>query len=104
TVGSDRVIALSTYEVTGFIMAGVLPSHVPHGETGQRLRLPVAGAEGARLLVDETDGTSNEMFGSEWAKFKSKTSGTQVEHPEDVKVRSVTICTSGFTLLSELMV
>ncbi|ESK93766.1 carboxymethylenebutenolidase [Moniliophthora roreri MCA 2997] len=51
---------------TALLQAGVLPSHVPHGETGQRLRLPVAGAEGARLLVDETDGTSNVMFGSEW--------------------------------------
>ncbi|KJK88070.1 hypothetical protein H633G_08065 [Metarhizium anisopliae BRIP 53284] len=40
---------------------GLLPTHVP-GPEGKMLRLPVAGAECARLLADETDGKSNEMI------------------------------------------
>ncbi|KAL0580900.1 hypothetical protein V5O48_001094 [Marasmius crinis-equi] len=49
---------------SALLQVGVLPSHVPHGD--KRLRLPIAGVEGARLLVDETDGTSNEMLGDSW--------------------------------------
>ena len=49
---------------TALLQAGVLPSHVNHSD-GQ-LRLPVAGEESSRLLLDETDGESNQMFGPEW--------------------------------------
>lgn len=41
-----------------------LPYPLPDGK--QILRLPVAGAEAAALLADETAGTSNEMLGSAW--------------------------------------
>lgn len=41
--------------------AGLLPTHIDQAD-GTKLRLPVAGAEAARLLVDERDGTSNEMI------------------------------------------
>lgn len=41
---------------------GVLPTHLP-GPTGGMLKLPVAGDECARLLVDERDGQSNQMIG-----------------------------------------
>ncbi|KAE9400873.1 NTF2-like protein [Gymnopus androsaceus JB14] len=48
-------------QATALLQAGILPSY------GQkRLRLPVAGAESARLLMNEMDGKSNEMFGSDW--------------------------------------
>lgn len=43
------------------LQAGILPTHVDR-EDGSRLRLPVAGAEAARLLADERDGVSNEMI------------------------------------------
>ncbi|OAA74742.1 hypothetical protein LEL_08323 [Akanthomyces lecanii RCEF 1005] len=43
------------------LQAGILPTHVDR-EDGSRLRLPVAGAEAARLLADERDGVSNEMM------------------------------------------
>ncbi len=47
------------------IQAGIMPSVVPFPLDGgkQMLRLPVAGVECAKMLVDETDGKSNEMFG-----------------------------------------
>ncbi|KAF5370068.1 hypothetical protein D9758_001389 [Tetrapyrgos nigripes] len=53
---------------TALMQAGIIPSHIPHPLPNgqQRLRLPVAGVECARLLVDETDGKSNEMMGSDW--------------------------------------
>lgn len=53
---------------TALLQAGVLPTHVPYPtpDGNRTLRLPVAGSESARMLVDETDGTSNEMFGGEW--------------------------------------
>ena len=53
-------------QASALLQAGVLPSHLPYGSEGQKLRLPVAGSEGARLLVDETDGKSNAMFGADW--------------------------------------
>ncbi|THV05373.1 NTF2-like protein [Dendrothele bispora CBS 962.96] len=55
-------------QATALKQAGVLPSHLPYPypDGKQKLRLPVAGVEAARLLVDETDGKSNEMFGSDW--------------------------------------
>ncbi|EIM79786.1 uncharacterized protein STEHIDRAFT_135598 [Stereum hirsutum FP-91666 SS1] len=40
-----------------------------HGPTpqGKRLKLPISeGNSSARLLIDETDGVSNEMFGEDW--------------------------------------
>lgn len=57
---------------------GAIPSHVPwpfptsseptpEGIAGRKLRLPVSEDDlSARLLIDETDGTSNEMFGEDW--------------------------------------
>lgn len=53
-------------QATVFVQIGIIPSHVLFGEEKKMLRLPAAGAECARLLADETDGTSNEMFGSDW--------------------------------------
>jgi len=54
-------------QATALKQAGVLPSLVPYPlSAGQQLRLPVAGAESARLLADETDGKSNEMLGNDW--------------------------------------
>lgn len=49
---------------SALLQAGVIPSHVPHGD--KKLRIPVAGIEGARLLVNEMDGTSNQMLGTAW--------------------------------------
>ena len=55
------------------LQAGILPSHVPFplnsGGTSM-LKLPVAGQETARLLANETDGKSNEMF--EWGLVTSE--------------------------------
>lgn len=45
---------------TALRQAGVLPTHLP-GPQGM-VRLPVAGADCARLLADEADGRSNEMI------------------------------------------
>jgi len=55
-------------QATALVQVGVLPSHLPysHPDGNKVLRLPVAGAESARLLADETDGTSNEMLGADW--------------------------------------
>ncbi|KAJ7581138.1 NTF2-like protein [Mycena floridula] len=55
-------------QATVLLQAGLIPSHVPFPLEGgqQTLRLPAAGVETARLLADETDGKSNEMFGSDW--------------------------------------
>nr|WNZ75626.1 hypothetical protein [Trichoderma harzianum] len=39
---------------------GILPTHLPY--EGGLVKLPVAGVETARLLLDERDGTSNEMI------------------------------------------
>ncbi|KAL7914943.1 hypothetical protein GGI35DRAFT_474648 [Trichoderma velutinum] len=39
---------------------GILPTHLPY--EGGVVKLPVAGVETARLLLDERDGTSNEMI------------------------------------------
>ncbi|KAH9482461.1 hypothetical protein JR316_0004561 [Psilocybe cubensis] len=64
-------------QATVLSQAGILPSHLPFpiatggigatipGQT-QLLRLPVAGAESAAMLVDETNGKSNEMLGPDW--------------------------------------
>jgi carboxymethylenebutenolidase len=54
--------------------AGLIPSHVPFPlDTGTALlRLPIAGVESTRLLADETDGKSNEMFGEDWGISQSK--------------------------------
>jgi carboxymethylenebutenolidase len=48
--------------------AGILPTHLPYPTLDGRqiLRLPVAGAECARMLVDGASGNSNEMFGGDW--------------------------------------
>jgi hypothetical protein len=47
------------------LQAGLLPEKVQISG-GTTLRLPVAGVAAARLAVDETDGTSNEMLTQEW--------------------------------------
>ncbi|KAF8590692.1 hypothetical protein K439DRAFT_1381726 [Ramaria rubella] len=48
--------------------AGVIPSHIPYPlpDGKQTLRLPISGAEAAKLLANETDGQSNEMLGNDW--------------------------------------
>jgi len=48
--------------------AGILPTHLPYPTLDGRqiLRLPVAGAECARMLVDGASGNSNEMLGGDW--------------------------------------
>lgn len=58
---------------TALNQAGILPSHVPfvdpqapEGAPRAMLRLPVIGAESANMLVDESKGKSNEMFGPDW--------------------------------------
>jgi carboxymethylenebutenolidase len=50
------------------LQAGLLPERAPvPGASGDAmLRLPVAGAAAARLVVDETDGVSNEMLTKAW--------------------------------------
>lgn len=55
-------------QATCLLQAGLIPTHIsyPLPDGQQQLRLPVAGNECARLLVDETDGKSNEMFSSDW--------------------------------------
>jgi carboxymethylenebutenolidase len=48
--------------------AGLLPERVPlPGADGGTLRLPVAGAEAARLAVDEMAGGGNAMLSETWA-------------------------------------
>ncbi|KAH7869011.1 uncharacterized protein C8R40DRAFT_790954 [Lentinula edodes] len=55
-------------QATALFQAGILASHVPYPTTeGQKmLRLPVSGAESARMLINEMDGKSNVMLGSDW--------------------------------------
>ncbi|KAF8974724.1 hypothetical protein BDZ97DRAFT_1775139 [Flammula alnicola] len=59
-------------QATALRQAGILPSHLPFSDpqtgtpTGALLRLPVAGVESAHMLIDESKGKSNEMFGPEW--------------------------------------
>ncbi|KAF9076575.1 hypothetical protein BDP27DRAFT_1313561 [Rhodocollybia butyracea] len=55
-------------QATVLFQAGILPGHLPHPTPqGQKiLRLPITGAESARMLMNEMDGRSNEMFGPEW--------------------------------------
>ncbi|KAL7934103.1 hypothetical protein V8C35DRAFT_303207 [Trichoderma chlorosporum] len=45
---------------TALRQLGILPTHLPY--EGGVVKLPVAGAECAKLLLDERDGTSNEMI------------------------------------------
>jgi carboxymethylenebutenolidase len=54
--------------------AGILPTHIPYPtlDDKQTLRLPVAGAECARMLIDEASGNSNEMFGRDWGVQQSQ--------------------------------
>jgi carboxymethylenebutenolidase len=57
--------------------AGVLGTYVPYypaDGTSPRgeLRLPIAGAEAGRLLVDERDGEMNLMLGDEWGVQNEK--------------------------------
>ncbi|KAH6611474.1 hypothetical protein Trco_001494 [Trichoderma cornu-damae] len=47
-------------QATALRQLGILPTHLPY--EGGTIELPVAGAECARLLLDERDGTSNEMI------------------------------------------
>jgi len=60
-------------QATVLRQAGILPSFLPFpdlnadaGGASALLRLPVAGAECAHMLLDESKGRSNEMFSSEW--------------------------------------
>ncbi|KDR83485.1 hypothetical protein GALMADRAFT_235649 [Galerina marginata CBS 339.88] len=60
-------------QATALSQAGVLPSHLPftdpqaaEGARPSLLRLPVAGVESALMLIDESKGKSNEMFGPGW--------------------------------------
>lgn len=60
-------------QATVLRQAGILPSSLPFpdpnedaGGVSALLRLPVAGVESARKLLDESKGRSNEMFGPEW--------------------------------------
>lgn len=55
-------------QASALLQVGVIATHVPYPYPNgkQTLRLPVAGAESARLLADETDGKSNEMLGKDW--------------------------------------
>jgi len=53
-------------QATVLRQAGILPTHLPHPTGMGMLRLPVAGVETAHMLVDESKGKSNEMFGEEW--------------------------------------
>ncbi|KAF8826435.1 hypothetical protein HHX47_DHR5000156 [Lentinula edodes] len=55
-------------QATALFQAGILASHVPYPtpEGQKMLRLPVLGAESARMLINEMDGKSNVMLGSDW--------------------------------------
>jgi len=60
-------------QATVLRQAGILPSFLPfpdpNADTGGApalLRLPVAGVESTRMLLDESKGRSNEMFSPEW--------------------------------------
>ncbi|GLB33427.1 putative lea domain protein [Lyophyllum shimeji] len=55
-------------QATVLRQAGILPTYMPYPtpEGNRSLRLPVAGAECAAMLVDEANGTSNAMFGDDW--------------------------------------
>ncbi|RSH95527.1 hypothetical protein EHS25_000619 [Saitozyma podzolica] len=54
-------------QATALQQAGHLPAFVPFGEDGKaKLRLPTDGYASARLLLDETAGQSNLMFGEDW--------------------------------------
>ncbi|KAJ6627397.1 hypothetical protein B0H10DRAFT_1994276 [Mycena sp. CBHHK59/15] len=46
---------------TACMQVGIIPTHVPFGN--KTLRLPIAGVESARLLIDERDCPPNEMLG-----------------------------------------
>ncbi|KAJ3809407.1 NTF2-like protein [Lentinula aff. lateritia] len=55
-------------QATALFQAGILASHIPYPtpEGQKMLRLPVSGAESARMLINEMDGNSNAMLGSDW--------------------------------------
>ncbi|KAJ4492812.1 hypothetical protein C8J55DRAFT_215660 [Lentinula edodes] len=55
-------------QATALFQAGILASHVPYPtpDGQKKLRLPVSGAESARMLINEMDGKSNVMLGSDW--------------------------------------
>lgn len=58
-------------QATALRQAGILPSHLPYSGTGGgTLRLPIAGAECAEMLLDERNGKSNEMMGDDWGVQK----------------------------------
>jgi carboxymethylenebutenolidase len=60
-------------QATVLRQAGILPTHVPYtvlSGLGGTLRLPVAGVECAHMLLDETNGKSNEMMGPDWGLQK----------------------------------
>ncbi|PPQ65938.1 hypothetical protein CVT26_010700 [Gymnopilus dilepis] len=69
-------------QATVIRQAGILPSHLPFSGPNAvsdvsppLLRLPVAGAETASKLVNETEERSNIMFGPEWGIQARNSSG-----------------------------
>ena len=69
-------------QATVLRQAGILPSHLPFSGPNAvsdvsppLLRLPVAGAETASKLVNETEERSNIMFGPEWGIQARNSSG-----------------------------
>ncbi|KAJ3566964.1 hypothetical protein NP233_g6663 [Leucocoprinus birnbaumii] len=60
-------------QATALRQAGILPTHVPFlapDNSSATLRLPVSGVESAHMLLDESNGTSNEMLGDDWGVQK----------------------------------
>ncbi|KAJ3841241.1 hypothetical protein F5878DRAFT_27185 [Lentinula raphanica] len=55
-------------QATALLQAGLLPKQVPYPtpDGPKRLRLPVAGAESAQMLLNEMGVKSNEMLESSW--------------------------------------
>lgn len=55
---------MSRDQASALQQVGFLPECVPTPQG--RLRLPVAGYESAKMLVDESTGEANFMFGNAW--------------------------------------
>ncbi|KAF5333576.1 hypothetical protein D9611_002291 [Ephemerocybe angulata] len=61
-------------QATVLKQAGILPTYVPYPTPEgnvHSLRLPVAGAESAEMLVDESKGKSNAMLGEGWGVVRN---------------------------------
>ncbi|EAU84292.2 dienelactone hydrolase [Coprinopsis cinerea okayama7 len=61
-------------QATALMQCGILPTHLPYptpeGQPKMTIRIPAAGVETANMLVDETQGKSNEMLGEGWGLIK----------------------------------